>query len=372
MAGGPRGLALRGAGTLPDVARRSLPRAFRIGDRDVGAGAPAYVIAEAGTNHNGCLETARELIRRFAEAGADAVKFQSIQAARIFAPADLDAEARAFWRDLELPERWLPALAEEAAACGVHLLSTPCYPEAIPALVATGVPAIKVASRQAARHHELVSAAAATGLPLIASLGLCDLGAAHHLVEVVRAAGGEALALLRCTPRYPADPAAANLAGMETLRRAFRVPVGYSDHTLGDAVPVGAAALGAAVLEKHVTLDRAHPGPDHHFALEPDEFAALVAKVRAVESARGDGALDALPAEDQALYEDSAYYLVAARKLARSERLTRGRLRFLRTAGRGGIPLEDLERALGRRLRRGVPAGRALAWADLAPPEEDA
>jgi sialic acid synthase SpsE len=352
------------------VSNRSLPPAFRIGAREIGAGAPSYIVAEAGTNHNGSLDTARELIRTFAAAGADAVKFQSIQVDKIFHPDDLHAEARAFWHDLELPPRWLPKLAAEADAHGVHLLSTPCYPEAIPGLVKVGVPAIKIASRQAARHHELVAAAARTGLPLIASLGLCDLGATHRLLKVIREAGGTAVALLRCTPRYPADAKDANLAGMATLRGAFGVPVGYSDHTLGPAVPVGAAALGAAVLEKHVTLDRSHPGPDHHFAMEPDDFAALVAAVRAVEAARGDGALDALPEADRALFDDSASYLVAAKKLARGDRLTRARLRFLRT-GRG-IPLEDIPRALGRKLRRGVPAGRILTWADLAPPEGEA
>ena len=229
-----------------------------------------YVIAEAGSNHDGKFEQAVELIEIAAEANADAVKFQCL------AP---------------LERRWLPDLKLLAEVNQIDFLATPFDPEAVAFLDRLDVPAIKIAAPELV-NLELIEAAAETGRPLILSTGMADLS---EIQGVINAAAGMSIApvtLLQCTTRYPTPAHQANLRAMETMRQAFSVPVGLSDHTLGINVPIAAATLGANVIEKHFTLDRTLEGPDHPFAVEPDELKAMVEGIREAEAALGDGRKD--------------------------------------------------------------------------------
>lgn len=270
--------------------------AFAIAGRRVGPGEPCYVIAEAGVNHDGDLDRALRLVHAAREAGADAVKFQLFRAADVaIATAPKAAyqlettpgtESQAqMLAALELPDDAFARIAEEARAAGIDFLCSPYSERDVDVLDEIGVVAFKIASALIVELR-LLAHAAGKGRPLIVATGMATLAEIDDAVRCVRAAGAP-LALLQCTTEYPAPVAEANLRAMATLERAFGVPVGFSDHTVGDAAAVAAAALGASVLEKHLTLDRTLPGPDHRSSLEPDELAALVRRVREAEAALG-------------------------------------------------------------------------------------
>jgi len=260
-----------------------------IDGRQVGEGAPCYIIAEIGSNHNGSLTLAKKLIARMAASGADAVKFQSIRSDRIFLDAFTSVKDRELHRRIELPEEWHDELAACARRHQVHFLSAATYDEAVPILCRANVPAFKIASPQAVGHPELVRLIASQGRPVLLSTGYCTYTEIARAVALCREAGNEEIVLLHCVSEYPTPPERVNLRVMDTLRSMFGVPVGFSDHTLGITIPLAAVARGACVVEKHVTLDRTQEGPDHHFALEPDEFAEMIRGIRAVERSLGDG-----------------------------------------------------------------------------------
>ena len=243
--------------------------AFEVGDRRIGGDADTYVIAEVGANHNRDMGVAREMIDVAVAAGADAVKFQTYSGSRIYSsktpkfeylkeisdksPADLLEE-------ISLPREWRPELAAYARDCGIDFFSTPFDHEAVAELQDVGVPMMKVASFEIV-DLPLIRRVAETGLPMIISTGMATMGEIDDAVSAAREAGATAIGLMQCTSVYPAPAERANLAAMETMRSAFGVPTGLSDHTEGIAVAIAAAALGAAFIEKHYTLDRTMKGP---------------------------------------------------------------------------------------------------------------
>jgi N,N'-diacetyllegionaminate synthase len=227
---------------------------------------PVYIIAEAGSNHDGEFEQARNLIGAAADARADAVKFQCIPPFQ-----------RGWWPDLEARANYL----------GIDLLATPFDVDAVQFLADVGVPLLKIASPEIV-NLPLVEAAANTGRPLLLSTGMANLGEISEALKTRDLDLAEQdVALLHCTTRYPTPPAQVNLNAMETLRFVFGFPVGLSDHSEGIAIPIAAAALGARIIEKHFTLDKTREGPDHHYALEPEELRQMVEGVRQVEQALG-------------------------------------------------------------------------------------
>ena len=271
---------------------------FDIGSARIGAGR-CFVIAEAGVNHNGDTEMAARLIDAAANAGADAVKFQTFRAEHVVsAHAPKAAYQRATTGDgegqldmvraLELPADSFGALKSHADRRGILFLSTPFDHGSVDLLHKLDVAAFKIASGEIT-NLPLLRHVAALGKPVILSTGMSYLSEVEAAVRALQSSGLDRLALLHCVSNYPADPADVNLRAMATLSAAFAVPVGYSDHTTGIEVALAAAARGAAVLEKHFTLDRASPGADHRASLEPAELTAMVAGIRRVESALGDG-----------------------------------------------------------------------------------
>jgi N-acetylneuraminate synthase/N,N'-diacetyllegionaminate synthase len=347
---------------------------IRIGSREVGGGLAPFVIAEAGVNHNGSEELAAALVDAAADAGADAVKFQTFRAdAVVLASAPQAAyqreraaaeTQREMLRGLELPPEAWPALAERAAARGIVFLSTPFDLASVGLLAKIGVPAFKVGSGDL-DNLVLLRAIAAENRPILLSTGMASLDEVAAAVDDLRAHGDPPLVLLQCTSAYPAAAEDANLGAMATLRERFGVPVGYSDHTLGIAVAIAAAALGAAVIEKHLTLDRSLPGPDHDASLEPAEMAALVRGVRAAHGAIGDGekAPRAAEADVRAVARRS---LVIVRDLVAGETVAATDLDAMRPAG--GISPLRLDDVIGRRAARDLAAGHPLGPADLDPP----
>lgn len=343
-----------------------------IGGRPVGRGAPCFVIAEVGVNHNGDVELAERLVDAAAAVGADAVKFQSFRAERL---ASLDAPKADYQlettspgesqlemlRKLELGAGAHERLVHRCRERGVFFLSSPFDEESVDLLVELDVPAIKIPSPDLT-NPILLERAARTGKPLIVSTGMATLEEVERALATVAGANGGDVVLLHCVSTYPAAPDEANLRAMATMRGAFGVPVGFSDHTLGIDVALAAVALGASVLEKHVTLDRTLPGPDHRSSLEPDELASLLRGVRAVESALGDGVKAPSPAE-------ASTRAIARRSLAAKADIPAGTVltRELVTALRPGtgIPADRLAEIVGRTVTRDLRRGELFTPAVL-------
>jgi len=329
-----------------------------IGERVVGDAAPTYVIAEIGSNHDGSLDEGIRLIEAAAGAGADCVKFQSYRAETLVAP---DHPGRATLERLSMPAAWYPALKAAADRCGVHFVSSPFDPAAVQDLVAIGVPAIKVASGDLT-FTDLLEAAAATGLPLIASTGAAYLGEVDDALRVLRAAGAQQIALMHCVSAYPATYAAANVRAVATMRAAFGVPVGFSDHTPGHAAALASVALGGRLIEKHITFDRSRPGPDHGFALTVDEFGDLVGNIRAVEEALGTGVKGPVDSE-MSEREGARRGVYTVRSLEPGHVLGPADLICLRPLR--GVPAARRRELEGRRLARGLEALAPIHWNDL-------
>lgn len=279
---------------------------FAVGGRRVGDSAPCFVIAEAGVNHNGDPELAHRLVEAAAESGADAVKFQTFNPELLVSAAARRAEYQRaggdgetqleMLRHLVLPQSAHAELKDHAERSGLLFLSTPFDEASADFLAELGMPAFKIGSGEVT-NLPLLAHIAAKGQPVLLSTGMSTLAEVARAVDTVRENGNPPLALFHCVTSYPAEPADCNLLAMETMRRAFGVPVGWSDHTVGTAISVAAVSMGARLLEKHLTLDRSLPGPDHRASLEPDEFSDLVSKVRVVESALGDGEKKPAPSE---------------------------------------------------------------------------
>jgi N,N'-diacetyllegionaminate synthase len=263
-----------------------------IGDRAVGPGEPAYVIAEAGANHDGELAKAKRLVDAAVESGADAVKFQNYAAERL-----VTEDAPKYWGDgtqyetfaeLDVLERAdYEAMAAHARDQDLTYLSTPFDHDAVDLLDDLDVPAYKVASGDLT-HHPLLRDVASRGEPVILSTGMATLAEIREAVSVIEATGNDDIVLLHCITKYPTDIGDANLRMMSTLMAEFDHPVGLSDHTIGTTVPVAAAAMGAAVIEKHFTYDTSlEKSPDHRLSADTEVMGEIVDRTREVHAAMG-------------------------------------------------------------------------------------
>ena len=353
--------------------RYGLPT-IRIGERSVGPGYPAYVIAEAGSNHNRDLATAKQLIEVAAASGADAVKFQTYTAEGLYSrrtptmsyltDEDLLREQESVWeliKRIEMPWEWHGDLAEHARRFDIDFLSTPFEERAVDVLEEVGVKAYKIASYEV-NHLPLIEQCAKTGKPLLISTGMASLGDIERALDVVNGLGYEQVALLHCAINYPPRFEDLNLRAIPTLARAFAVPVGWSDHTPGHTADVAAIALGATVVEKHFTLSRDQDGPDHGFALNPAELTEMVQAIREAEAALGSTVKRVTEAESE-MYRLGRRSLVAARDIAAGAELVRDDVAVKRPGL--GIPVPELDAVVGRRARRDIEADEMLTWQDL-------
>jgi N,N'-diacetyllegionaminate synthase len=345
---------------------------IEIAGRRIGTGEPVFVIAEAGVNHNGDPDKALRLVDAAAASGADAVKFQTFDPTRL---ASRVAPLAQYQRAGEAPERGQiamlnrlrlgdDALATVAGRCresGILFLSTPFDEPSADLLEELDVPAFKVGSGELTNLPFLRNLAG-RGRPLLLSTGMASLDEVGAAVESLRGSGALALALLHCVSSYPAPDREANLRAMDTLRQAFSVPVGYSDHSLGTDVALAAVARGAAVLERHLTLDRELPGPDQALSLDPDEFTDLVRRIRVLEQALGDGLKRSQPSEQENLVV-ARRSIVVVRAMQAGERIDAAALAVKRPGG--GLPPSRLESVVGARLARPIDADELLTEAHL-------
>jgi N,N'-diacetyllegionaminate synthase len=341
--------------------------------RKVGPGQPCYVIAEIGLNHNGDPDLAARTIAAAAAAGADAVKFQNYRTEDFLSDRSLTWRYRANGVEVEeaqfdmfkRTELDRERLAQFRTMCDAHridLISTPTGQDGIDDLVAVGAAALKNGSDYLG-NLTLVRAMARTGLPTIVSVGMATLTEIDEAVAAFRDADGTELLLLHCVSLYPAPAAELHLRKMPAMAAAFGCPVGYSDHATGCAAAVAAVALGAVAVEKHFTLDRALPGPDHAMSSDPAEMAALIRAIRETEAALAEAPLGLSPREAGAR-AGHRLSCVAAADLVAGHVLAAADIAFRRPGT--GLRPALVDGLIHRRLARAVPRGHIFQWADLA------
>jgi N-acetylneuraminate synthase len=344
-----------------------------INGRAIGPGQPVYLVAELSANHRQDFDRAVALVHAAKEAGADAVKLQTYTPDTL--TIDCDNEyfrigAGTLWegqtlyqlyRQAYTPWEWHPRLKEAAQSLGLAWFSTPFDASAAAFLEELAAPAYKVASFEVV-DLPLLRCIAATGKPVIMSTGMAGLGEIAEAVEALRLGGCRELALLKCTSAYPAAPADMHLRTIPHLAQAFDAPVGLSDHTLGFEVAVAAVALGACLVEKHLTLSRSDPGPDAAFSLEPQEFKAMADAIRQVEQALGQVRYEATPREEASRMFRRSLFVV--RDMQAGEAFTPETVRAIRPAH--GLHPRYYDLVLGRRAAVNIARGTPLSWGLIA------
>ncbi|WP_428151398.1 N-acetylneuraminate synthase [Brevundimonas sp.] len=334
-----------------------------------------FFIAEAGVNHNGDLDLALQLVDVAKAAGADAVKFQTFRSGAISAPEAPMAEYQKardgavsqseMLKRLELPDTDFARIADHCRTIGIEFMSSPFDIDSARMLAGLGMKRFKLASGEITNApfvRGVARLAAAAGGEVVLSTGMSTLDEVAEAVGWIAAEGDPGLTILHCVSNYPAPAKDANLRAMDTLAEAFGRPVGWSDHTLGDAVSLAAVARGATVIEKHFTLDKTLPGPDHAMSLSPGELAGLVAGVRTVEASLGDGIKRPVEAEREIMVV-ARRSLFAARDIAAGATIEAYDLIALRPGD--GISAAKQGDVVGRPTARAVPAGTKLTDGDL-------
>jgi sialic acid synthase SpsE len=334
---------------------------FEIDGRSVGPDAPTYIIAEIGSNHNRDLELTKKLIDSAAKAGADAVKFQTLDYDKLFHDPTTDDEVAELYERIELPEDWHGELQEYAKKAGLTFFSSPTYPEAVDLLSDLGVPVYKVASAQVASDPNLIHRIATEGKPMIISTGLGGYTQVEQALRACLDAENREVAVLHCVSEYPTEANDAHLNRIRRLETAFGTVTGFSDHTASLHIPSAAVAVGADVIEKHITLDRDLEGPDHHYAREPDEFEEMVDGIREVELAMGLGVKLGATEEEKELRDKVRLKLVTEEDITEGTILNSDCVTLRRSPG--GIPADLLDELEGNvRFLRDLRSGKLITW----------
>jgi len=342
---------------------------FKIGSREIGPGRPVYIVAEISANHNQDFDRAVRLIQTAKECGADAVKLQTYTPDTITIASasehfrigggtlwdgrmlhDLYAEAHTPWE-------WQPKLKSVANDFGLDLFSSPFDSTAVDFLETMGVPVYKIASCELV-DLLLIQKISRTGKPLIISTGMATIEEIEEGVKTARQASARQIALLKCTSAYPALPEEMNLRTIPELARRFQVPVGLSDHTMETKVPIAAVALGANIIEKHLTLSRSLKGPDSSFSLEPKEFKEMVDAVRATEMILGQVQFG--PTESEQSSRALRRSLFVVKDVNEGDAFTKENIRSIRPGH--GLHTRYLLQIVGKRAARNIERGTPLSW----------
>lgn len=343
-------------------------RKIKIGGRWVGEGEPAYIMADIGSNFDGSLAQAKKLIDLAQEVGVDAAKFQSFLPDKIIAKRGFETRSsfqakwdKSVWdiySEASLPRQWHNKLADYCHKKGIDFFSSPYDKEAVDLLDGIGVPAYKIGSGDIT-FLSLVEYIAKKGKPVILGTGASSMGEIEEAVKVIRAAGNQDIILLQCITNYPSPFEHANIRAMVTMRDAFQVPVGYSDHTPGSVVPLGAVALGACVIEKHFTFDKTRKGPDHPFAMDVADMSAMITDIRRLEAALGSPIKQLTPAETETVVIQRRC-LFARVNIPAGAIINTDMLEPLRPAI--GITPQYTPLVIGRKARVAIPQGEPITW----------
>ncbi len=341
---------------------------FKIGSRVIGRDYPPYVIAELSCNHNGSLDQAFAILEAAKNSGADAVKLQTYTADTMTIQCDRPEfriqgglwDGRTLYDlyvEAHTPWEWHEPIFERARQLGLSIFSTPFDATAVDFLEELEVPAYKVASFEII-DIPLIRRIAETGKPVIISTGMASLMEISEAIEVFRDAGTNQIGILHCTSGYPTPATDADLLTMGTLEKIFGVAVGLSDHTLGIGVPVAAAALGASIIEKHLTMDRSDDGLDAAFSLEPDELHLMCKSVREAWEAKGRVRFDRSESEKSNVGLRRSLYVLADMK--KGENLSPENLRAIRPGL--GLPPKYLDLLFGKRVNQDIKRGTPMSW----------
>lgn len=335
----------------------------------VGNEHPCFIIAEAGVNHNGDISVARALIETASKAGADAVKFQTFKADSLLtleAPkatyqiansGESESQFQMIKR-LELSAEMHLELQAYAKSLNITFLSSAFDTDSADFLNSIDVPAFKIPSGEIT-NLPLLSHIAKYGKPLIISTGMSTLDEVSEAVRCVQSSGCTEFVLLQCVSNYPALPEQVNLLAMKTMANAFNTIIGYSDHTLGVEIAYAATALGATIIEKHFTLDRNMPGPDHKASLEPHELEGMIKGIRSVESSLGHGRKE--PSNDEIVVSNVVRKsIVSAINIPAKTLLTRNMLVLLRPGH--GLPPNQMASIIGKTSKAQIPSGTLITW----------
>ena len=319
----------------------------------------AYIIAEAGVNHNGDIKTAYKLVDAAKAAGADAVKFQTFKSEKLVSKSAQKAdyqkkttsaeESQAeMLKKLELSEDEYIDLKRYCDDIGIQFLSTPFDEDSVDFLNGLGVPIMKIPSGEITNLPLLIKIAQ-TGKKVIISTGMCEMDEIQAAIDVLEKNGAKEITVLHCNTEYPTPFEDVNLSAMHQMEKILQKPIGYSDHTRGIEIPIAAVALGASVIEKHFTLDRNMEGPDHKASLEPNELKSMVEAVRNVETALGSGEKKPSESEKKNIYV-ARKSIVASRKIHEGEIFTQDNLATKRPGN--GISPMCWENVIGKRAKR--------------------
>jgi N-acetylneuraminate synthase/N,N'-diacetyllegionaminate synthase len=344
----------------------------RIGDRLIGQGEPTFIVAEIGVNHNGSIRMAKKLIDAAKDIGSDAVKLQVYKTERIITKyaekagyqketTDPQKSQYDMLKKLELKPAEVRELHAYAKKRNIVFLSSAFDEESVDLLDSLNVPALKVASGEIT-NLPLLQHMAEKKRPIILSTGLSSLDEIKEALEVFEEKRIEDIVLLHCVTSYPAKAEDANLKVMDLLRRKFGFPVGFSDHTLGIAVPIAAVALGAVMIEKHFTLDKTLSGPDHRASLEPEEFRQMVIGIREVQKALGNG-VKRLTLQEQEISEAARRSIVARIRIRKGTVVREDMLAFKRPGI--GLKPKNLRRVIGRKAKKDIEADELITLEKL-------
>ncbi len=341
---------------------------FSIGKKKIGDNNPVFIIAEAGSNHNRDLNQAKKLIEIAAETEADAVKFQTYSAETLYSkktktPDYLlkEIDQKSVWqmiKEIELPREWQGELADYSRSHDLIFLSTPFDREAIKELEEVNILAYKIASFEIV-DLPFLKEIAKTNKPVIQSTGMASLGDIEEAINVIREISDAGIALLHCSINYPPLFKDLNLRVIQTLKQAFQVPVGYSDHTMSISIPSICVALGASIIEKHFTINRSLKGPDHKFALEPTELRQMIKNIRETEEALGSPE-KIIPESEKNLYKLARRSLIAKRKIPKGKIIERGDL-IIKRPGYGIAP-KFLEIIIGKAAKKDIEEDDIITW----------
>lgn len=346
---------------------------IQIGDKKIGSGEKCFIIAEAGVNHNGNVDNALKMISAAAEAGVDAVKFQTFQADQIVsqnAPTALYQKRNTgssesqyqLLKNLELPLKAYPDIIAECKRNNIIFMSTPFDHPSVDLLEKFNMEIYKIPSGEIT-NIPLLKYIAVKNKPIIISTGMATIEEIGDALNTIYEAGNNEVILLQCTSNYPIDPADANLNAMHSIARKFNLPVGFSDHTLGIEIAMAAVALGACVIEKHFSLDKTLPGPDHKMSLSSTELKDMVSGIRNVEAAMGNGIKE--PAECEKNTAEVARKSIHYKdNLCKGKELKDGDFIMLRPGD--GIPPAELHKFIGMKLIKNVNSGSKLKLSDFS------
>ncbi len=333
-------------------------RKIRIGDRIIGNGEPTFIIAEAGINHNGKIELAKKLIQEAANAGANALKNQMFEVEEF---CSKNSEYFDLFKALEFSEEEWIEIAEFAKDIGIIFIASVFGEESADLLDNVGLPVYKIASGDLT-HLPLLDYVARKNKPIILSTGMSTIGEIEEAISEIYKTGNQQVVLLHCVSNYPTKYEETNLRVIQTLKDAFKIPVGFSDHTVGTIIPATAVAMGANIVEKHFTLDKNMEGPDHKLSLEPQEFKKMVENIRAVECSLGDGIKK--PTKDEENVRKLVRRSITAKvEIPEGTIITKDKIKMVRPGN--GIEPKFIDLVVGRIPKKNIAKDEAIKWDEI-------